>query len=48
MKKIIVSLCVMSLIICSAFLKLEAVEPSNENILKDSTITANNEYYNGW
>jgi len=48
MKKIIVSLCVISLIICSAFLKLEAVEPSNENILKDSTITANNEYYNGW
>lgn len=48
MKKVIVSLCVITLIVCSAFFKLEADTLLFENTLKDSTITANTEYYNGW
>lgn len=48
MKKVIVSLCVLSLIFSNIFLNPEAVTPVYENILKDASISANSEYYNGW
>jgi len=48
MKKAIVVLCVLSLIICFPFLKSEATANATENVLKNSSISANSEYYNGW